>query len=191
MRLTLILPGLLAALPVAAQDVVTWKDDVRGWYLGVDPTIGSGCFMTASYDGNAFLRVQFNPGLGNFQFIVGDQDWSSIEAGKLYDIEVAFGSASPWTGEASGMVLGNLPGLLLDVPFDKDQAATFISEFQQMSRVAVTYQGTEIARLNLSGTYAAMEEVIACQSAISEASGAAASQAADPFAAPQGDDPFR
>lgn len=191
----LILLGLALAIgsPALAEDKpITWKDDVAGWYVGVDTSIGNGCFMTASYEAGTFLRVQFNPQDDNFQFIVGDGDWSSLEDGKAYDIEIAFGSRSPWSGEATGGRIGDLPTLTLDVPFDKDKAAAFIDEFRRMTSVAITYQSKEIARLELSGTNAGMEEVINCQAAVNENQDA--SPAADPFqsggAKAGGADPF-
>jgi hypothetical protein len=182
---------LMMTTSAGAEEAVTWKDDVAGWYIGVDTSIANGCFMTASYEAGTFLRVQFNPALDNFQFMVGDPKWASIEEGKLYEIEVAFGSRSPWTGEAEGVRLGSLPALLLNVPFDEDRAATFISELQKMQNVAVAYQGTQIANLALSGTHAAMDEVIACQAAMGEA-GESQPAATDPFAVspPIDQDPF-
>ena len=184
----LTIPSVHAAM---AEESVTWKDDVRGWYLGVDTSIGNGCFMTASYDDGTFLRMQFNPELAQFQFIIGSEHWESIEAGKHYNLSVAFGSRSPWTGEADGMRLGSLPALLLSVPFEDDKAETFIGELQQMPHVVVGYNGNEIASLELSGTYAAMEEVMQCQQAISEAADQQPAKAADPFSPAAPADPFR
>lgn len=174
--------ALATALPALAEDKpITWKDDVAGWYIGVDTSIGNGCFMTAAYEAGTYLRVQFNPSSDNFQFIIGDEAWNSIEAGKLYNIGIAFGSRSPWTGDAEGGRLGELPTLTVDVGFEKDKAAAFIDEFRRMTSVAVTYESKEIARLTLSGTNAAMEEVINCQSAVNEAGASASTDGEDPF----------
>ena len=77
--------ALSTAQPVRAEnDTVTWKQDVRGWYIGVDRTTDDGCFMVTSYDGGALLRAQFFPQDGDFGLMVGNADWRSIEGEKLY-----------------------------------------------------------------------------------------------------------
>ncbi|MCF1709135.1 hypothetical protein L0V05_09935 [Tabrizicola sp. J26] len=184
---------LAAASPALAEDgPITWKDDVGGWYIGVDTSIGNGCFMTAAYEAGTYLRVQFNPSADTFQFIIGDEAWNSIEQGKLYTVGIAFGNRDPWTGDAEGGRLGELPTLTVDVGFEKNKAATFIDEFRRMTSVAVTYENKEIARLTLSGTNAAMQEVINCQTEVNEAGAAAPAQAEDPFnsGASTDSDPF-
>ena len=152
------------AQPVRAEDeTVTWKQDVRGWYIGVDRTTDDGCFMVTSYDGGALLRAQFFPQDGDFGLMVGNADWRSIEGEKLYEVALKFGNRAPWTGNARGLWIGNIPFLVVDVPFEGDKANKFIDEFMRMTVVNFTYQGDSIARLKLTGTYVAMQETMDCQ----------------------------
>ena len=154
---------LLTASHAQAQDTVTWEDDVRGWYIGVDKTIGNGCFMVADYDGGTILRVGFHPDDGDLNFFVGNDAWQSLENGKLYPLSVEFGNKGAWAGDAEGVRLGDTPMLRLDVSFEDDDANTFIEEFMRMTVVEIIYQDTELATLRLTGTYAAMQEAINCQ----------------------------
>jgi hypothetical protein len=174
-----------------AEESPIWKEDVRGWTIAVDTTIGNGCFMYSSYEGDTYLRIQLNPEIDALQFIIGDLDWRSIEPGKLYPMEVQFGSRSPWTGEGLGFWFGEgTPSLVLDVPFEGERANTFIDELMQMTSVIVGYEGRQIANLSLTGTYAAMNEVIACQV---EMEASAPTSGGDPFsssAPAASDDPF-
>lgn len=57
------------------------------------------------------------------------------------------------------------------VTFDQKRqfdAGDFLNEFMKMTFVVVKYGGREIARLKLSGTNVAMNEVMACQTALME-----------------------
>lgn len=174
-----------------AQDVVTWNDDVSGWTVAVDRTLNDGCFALACFDGGTCLRLQLNAANERVIFFAMNDNWQSLETGKLYDIEVKFGTLAPWTGMASVHRFSNgLPSLVLNVPFEEERAFNFIDEFMRMTGVRISYSGSVIANLSLRGTYAAMEEVFNCQRTMIEGGQRPRS---DPFsAAPQNsDDPFR
>lgn len=165
-------------------DVITWNEDVKGWFLGVDQTIGNSCFMYASYQGGTFLRFQFNMQQDIMNFIVGNDNWKSLETGKLYELSVAFGRNSPWSGDAEARLLGGVPSLSLDIPFSEERAATFIEELRRTTGVSISYNNREIDSLELSGSFAAVYELIACQ--IEMKNGSANS---DPFSGANSD-PF-
>lgn len=184
--LTVILGG-----PVFSQEAITWKDNVKGWTIKVDPSLSDACFMLTSYEGGAALRAQFNMKDDVFQFIVIDSAWQSLESGKLYDIKVQFGTLDPWIGLASVYRFDDeVPALVFDVSFEGEKAKLFIEEFMRMTGVRIYYAGDVIANLSLSGTYAAMQEVFACQSAMLEGG---RGQDSDPFSGTQGNssDPFQ
>lgn len=190
MRQTLLAAAIvLGSSGSAFPQTITWKEDVAGWFLAVDPSIDDGCFMTTVYEEGTVLRVQFNPSIDLFEFLIGDHDWQSIEAGKFYEIVVQFGSREPWFGEALGIRFGSgdLPTLSFVVGFEGGNAEAFIDEFMRMTYVTVDYQGSEIAALTLRGTHTAMQEVMACQQVMLDRN-----RQSDPFAtAPTpSDDPF-
>ena len=179
---------LLLAAPsvaIADNDVVTWKDDVKGWFIGVDRTIGDGCFMYGSFNGGTFIRFQFNPQEDVVNFIVGNKEWRSLEAGKLYDLSVTFGRQAPWTGQADAIYIGGQIALSLIVKYSNNNAATFIDELQKTTGVEISYQGRTVDMLSLSGSYAAVSELISCQSVM-----LGGTSHADPFSGTS-KDPFQ
>ena len=176
------IPGVLAlgvlALPAQAQDTVLWQENVGGWQVNVDRTIGNSCYISAAFDSGVVVRFQFNAHRRNVQFIIGDLRWASLEAGETYAMEVAFGDRAPWEGEAVGHRWSDiLPSLVLSVPAENERAAAFLAEFANTSGIRVSYDGTEIANLSLAGANDAVSEMLACQRVM-----AAAGDPADPFA---------
>ncbi len=186
---------VLAALTIypttlLADETVIWKNDVRGWDVMVDRTLENSCFIYSTFEESSFVRLQFNPVNDSVEFTVGNLNWISLESGKLYPMEVQFGSRTPWTGEGLGRWWGeDLPSLSLDVPFKDDRALEFLDEFMKMTGVRVSYENRIIANLSLRGTYAATEEMMRCQRKMFESSPAptdpfksnSSSENADPF----------
>lgn len=177
-------PGVVAlclsVLPATAQESVLWQENVAGWQVNVDRTIGNSCYISAAFETGAVVRFQFNVERGNVQFIVGDIRWSSLEAGESYDMEVTFGDRDPWSGEGVGHRWSDiLPSLVLSVPAEDDLARHFIDEFAETSAVRVAYDGREIANLSLKGADVAIAEMFVCQREM------AAAVLDDPFAGQQ------
>jgi hypothetical protein len=175
------IPGVLAllstVLPAQAQDTVLWQENVAGWQVNVDRTIGDSCFMSAAFDTGAVVRFQFNARQGNIQFIIGDLRWASVLEGETYDLEVTFGDLAPWSGEAVGHRWSDiLPSLVLSVPAEDNRAADFIGEFATTAEVRVAFDGREIAQLSLVGSGDAVAEMFACQREM-----AASGTPVDPF----------
>lgn len=180
-----VLALVCSVLPAMAQDTVLWQENVAGWQVNVDRTIGNSCYISAAFDSGAVVRFQFNARQQNVQFIIGDLRWASLEAGETYDMEVTFGNRDPWSGEAVGHRWSDiLPSLVLSVPTENQRAAHFIQEFAGTSGIRVAYDGREIANLSLKGADDAIAEMLACQRVM-----AASSEPADPFEAspPQGE----
>lgn len=175
----------LSGAPAFAQDAtVEWKADVRGWYIGVDTTIGNGCFMISEYEDGGVLRVGFNPQADNMYIVIGDDDWRSLDEDLFYDIDLQFGREAPWSGEAVVFLWDDGDrSLMLDIPFEDNLADVFVDELKRTNSVSVTYRKEEILRLSLDGTFVAMDETISCQVQMNESLGGY-----DPFA--NDNDPF-
>lgn len=172
------------------SQAVTWNDDVRGWFVGVDRSVGDGCFMYSSFDGGGVLRAGFNVDVDSMYIIVGSRSWMSLEEGKLYPIEIQFGNRSPWTGDASVFSWDSgEKALQLTIPFTDNIADNFVRELQQTQNILVRYQGQQILNLSLRGSFAAMAEVINCQQNMFRGK----SPSTDPFNSSndRGADPFR
>jgi hypothetical protein len=175
--------ALLVASAAAAQDTVTWKDDVEGWSVAIDRTIDNSCFIISGFENDLFLRFQFNATLQNLQFIVASVRWDSLENGEDYDLEVSFGDLDAWSGLARAHRWNDiLPSLVLSVPVEDQQASNFMQEFTAMGSVRVSYDGSEIAHLALSGASEAVASMIECQATMSQAN-AKRGTTGDPFAA--------
>ncbi len=53
---------VLAALLifVSGQHSIAWKSDVGGWFVGVDRSLGYGCYMQSYPDDGFLLRLGFD-----------------------------------------------------------------------------------------------------------------------------------
>lgn len=166
----------------AADDTVTWKDNVQGWSVAIDRTIDDSCFIISGFEDDLFLRFQFNATQRNVQFIVASIHWDSLKSGQEYDLEVAFGGQDAWEGTAKGYRWNDiLPSLVLSVPIADQQASNFMQEFTAMETVSVVHDGSEIANLALAGAAEAIESMLDCQAAMTQAN-KARSTGTDPFA---------
>lgn len=186
-----LIAGLFSVLAVSggalAQETTPWGDgDVSGWSIGIDHTIGGGCFIYTLYEGDTAARIGFDPGSRGFYFMVGDLDWKSMQDGSEYDVVLRMGKRPEWTAVALGSRLGDIPALL--VVFDD---ANFIAEFAGQHYISMRLGGQEIANLSLDGSARAIDEMIRCQEAVNNGA-AGGPPAGDPFAAipPSNDDPF-
>jgi len=189
MRYFILAIGLALVMPATSEaQAAVWKDDVRGWFIGVDRSLGDGCYMHSEFDGGGTMRVGFGPNEQKILVIIGNDTWRSLEEGKIYPIEFQFGSRSPWTVEAGVFRWDDgEKSLQFGVPFGDDRAELFINELQQMQDVSVRYEGRQILRLSLRGSFAAMAEVIDCQVNMQQGRGGSS----DPFSSGPGSDPFR
>ena len=172
------------------SQAVTWNEDVRGWFIGVDRSLGDGCFMHSSFDGGSVLRSGFDINDDSMYIVVGNRNWASLEEGKLYPIEIQFGNRPPWNGDANVFIWRDGDkALSLTVPFTNDTADNFVRELQQTQNIVVRYQNAQIMNLSLRGSFAAMAEVLNCQETMLRNN----PPSADPFKAgnANGTDPFR
>lgn len=174
--------ALFSAGSAIAQDAVTWQEDIQGWSVAVDRTIDNSCFIVSGFGDEIFLRFQFNAIQQNVQFIVASTQWDSVKSEKSYDIEVAFGDHGAWESMAQGHRWNDiLPSLIMTFPVEDQQASNFMKEFTTEGSMSISYNGSEIATLALTGTRAAVASMLDCQTAMSETS-AQNNATLDPFA---------
>ena len=163
---------LCAAIPAAiAGDTETWAV-VRGWTIGVDTTIGNGCFIYAPFEDGLHFRLGFNPDANNAYVVFGNPSWQSLEAGESYPVKMQMGRKSKWNGNATGSWLDGIPSLVVSSA-DED----FIIEIASQTTLKAWFRSNQIANISLKGTMAAIQEMIDCQQAMNTLSGS-------------GDDPF-
>jgi hypothetical protein len=156
--------AILAAGAASAEDTIGWSEDVAGWTVAVDTTIGNSCFMLTAFENEFVVRLQFNRTRDNVQLIIGNMRWTSVKAGESYDMEVGFGDLPPWSGDAEGYVWSDtVPSLVLSIPVAEEKASYFLGEFMDTDALHVAHDGTRIADLALDGTAEAVAELISCQ----------------------------
>lgn len=174
--------AILLGSSVAAQDAVTWKDDVQGWRVAIDRTIENSCFIISSFANEQFLRLQVNAVQEKVQFIIADTAWATLETGEDYEVEVAFDNLESWPKTAQGHRWKDvLPSLVLSFPFADQSTPAFMKDFTDNGSLRLFYDGSEIANLALSGTQKAVESMLECQAEMLQVNKAARS-GKDPFA---------
>ena len=176
--MALILGLSLGAMPAAAQDNDLWGT-VGDWDISVDPTIGNGCYALASWNGGTVLRIGRNPQKDNFYFLIGNDAWSSLQPEGAYDIQIQFGNRPVWDVSASGLQFNPGETVYLHAQSTKLE---FINEFKAALNMKISYNGSEIDNLKLTGSSRAWSEVERCQSQVGNTA-----PGDDPFAV---DDPF-
>ncbi|MGE3279642.1 MAG: hypothetical protein AB7H90_03720 [Alphaproteobacteria bacterium] len=163
-----------------------WKM-AGNWDIRIDKTLNYGCFMFGVYEGGDVLRVGFNRKSSNGYLLIGNSAWKSIEPGKEYELEFQIDSKPKWRGNSKAIVVGDQGVKFLNVPF---RDANFLTEFAVGQTLIVRYRNKAISTLRLTGTYAAMQELLQCQRSVEENRPAASSESRDPFASADSPDPF-
>ena len=168
-------------------DTAKWGQ-VEGWEIRVDRSVGDGCFAMQVYEDNTVLRVGFDQTEKAIYLFIANASWKSVEIGKRYQMRFVFDEQYPFNGELVGVKLGNLTVLS-----HSNVSTDFTKAFMQRNGLRVYYQNNRIASLSLKNTYAAIGEVLNCQSAMaSSGSGKGRSQTtSDPFSNSPTNDPFR
>lgn len=134
---------------------------VGAWTVGIDSTLGNGCFLLSSYEGGIYFRVGIDArdGISGYLLVFGE-NWKSIVIGKKYKTSVKFGKNDPWEADALGVELSGLKGLMLSF-----QDKALLDEFGKARSARIFYQDEEVSSLALSDTKVALEAMWRCQRA--------------------------
>ena len=176
--------------PSVSAQATLWKE-VRGWDISFYPSF-EGCTALKVFDGafSFFIGFDFSITEPTLDVTLMNDNWGSIEDGKEYEIKVYFGDETPWTLQMDGADFDGTPGLTFFVDAFDDQTRLFLDEFQRETSMEWMFGSRSLGRFSLSGSRAAFEEVLACQSSFLEAreklndpfAGGSGSQSNDPFA---------
>jgi hypothetical protein len=151
-------------------EVSLWKN-VGTWTIRVDHTLNGGCFAMSDYGKYAF-RVGFDKTdvLESYAMLAGS-DWKSLKANVQYQLSLAFDNETPWTGPATGIALGSVVGLKMEISDDN-----FWQEFTGSKSLRIDYDGSFLVKLQLGESKRAFDEIIECQKSQNSAS-----RQTDPF----------
>lgn len=159
-------------LEASEKDVAKWSE-IGWWEILVDRSLDSGCFAWAEYDGGTILRIGFDPTTEMMYFMIANSDWKSVEIGKDYNLDIQFDDEDPWKAESTAIDMG-IAALHVET-----RQWDFVDEFKRKHTLFVSYKDQNIATLSLKGSARAIDEVVRCQSAMMDTTGA--SLASDPF----------
>ncbi len=159
----------------AASDLIRWGK-VSGWDIFASATLGNGCLIHTTYNGGTELILGYSSDDDEAYLMVGNRNWGSIEEGKSYNVEFRMDRDSPWRATAIGLDIDGFPFLAASTD-DGD----FLIDFAKKYTLAVTYRGSNVATLNLTGTYAALTEMLRCQDQVDRL-GIRGGGGRDPFA---------
>jgi len=185
-----VLASLLLPQPGYADDTALWKK-MQNWAIYVDKSLNYGCFMFGAYTHGDVLRIGFDRKNSNGYVVLGNDAWKSLEIGKEYSTTLKFDDDSPWSGTAKAITLStNVP--LLYFPFSD---TNFLNSIAVKQGVTVFYSGKIVTYLPLTGSFAAVQELVNCQTQFSDQTSGLQSKdsgSEDPFKAPApaSSDPF-
>jgi hypothetical protein len=145
------------AAKLESTEVSLWKN-VGAWTVRVDHTLNEGCFALANFEKYAF-RVGFaqSDTLESYALLAGTE-WKSLKENEKYQLSLTFDKETPWTGDATGIKLGDIIGLKLKISDDK-----FWQEFIKSQSLRVDYDSSFLVKLRMDGSKNAFDEIIECQ----------------------------
>jgi hypothetical protein len=147
----------------SAEDPQPLWATVKAWEVRVDTTLMNGCFAMTAYDEGTIVRIGINPASHQGYIMFGNDKWESLESGKDYKIKLKFDDELPWEGSARAREFGKERFIFLWVDFTD---ANLYMEFMRKNLLQIFYNKKKVTALNLSGSAAALSEVIECQKAM-------------------------
>lgn len=164
--LSVLLAGAFAG-SAASQDNGTAKwGQVGGWQIRVDRTIGNGCFAVQGYEDGTWLRIGIDAKNRGIYFVLGNEAWRSLEAGKVYPVQFVFDDRKKYDGQLTAVAWADR--IMLG---HNDVGVDFAADFMERSSLRIHYRGSQIAGLSLRNTHAALGQVVNCQKEMSAAGG--------------------
>ncbi|KAJ57144.1 hypothetical protein ACMU_01230 [Actibacterium mucosum KCTC 23349] len=145
----------LCAAPVFAQ--LEYWDNVGGWDIMIDPSLGDGCLIQAEFQDGSVVRVGFDRNEGAGYVTAFNMAWGDIEEGAIYPIQFDL-DGEVYDGEAAGIWLNDVPGA--DIYFTNPD---FLFDIAAKYTMTLYNENGEVMAIDLAGTYNALEGALACQ----------------------------
>ncbi|MER8961572.1 hypothetical protein [Mesorhizobium sp. M0701] len=188
----LLLGPTTEAMSESNQETALWRN-VGTWAVYVDKTTKYQCFITTLYEDNTIFRIDFEApnSKAGLYVALANSNWTSIEAGKDYDLILQVDNEPGWPSPATGYRFGSMPALIVGT----NQTA-FVDQLMRKHSLRVFFNGNQILNLSLRGSNAALLEMGNCQNQVDAYLGRknGGGTGSDPFAgdvaAPAQKDPF-
>ncbi len=155
----ILLPLVLAAaaMPALALDLTEWGKE-GDWVILIDPNHDNNCLAQVSYSDGSLLRVGFREKGAEGVLATVNPGWTQFEQDKKYMLNYAIDGGTGIDAEARGAMVGEMRGI--EVPF-KDPAV--LSALVKGNSLTLSFEGSKLAELSLSGSAAALEKAAACE----------------------------
>ena len=148
----------LCLLPVAAQaQQLEYWDEVGGWDVLVNPSLGYGCLIQAEYDNGTLVRIGFDLNEGAGYVTAYNYEWGDITEGAQYDVYLEL-DGQGYDAMATGIYLEDVPGA--DIYFTNPD---FLWDLAARHTLTLYDENGEGMAIDLGGTMVALEEAMTCQ----------------------------
>lgn len=145
-----------------ANEAPLWRT-FQKWEIRVDPNLGQGCFMQASYpQSGTVLRIGFNISDDNPYFEVMNSNWNnSLQVGADVTVMLSFDGSQPkpWTGRV--LTVGNT----LHAVYFPTKDYRFFDAVAAARGIYISYNGLEVLHGELLGSAQAVYGMAECQQA--------------------------
>jgi S1-C subfamily serine protease len=151
----------IGSQPASAQIRLTVDQEVgktRGWTIAVSNSL-DGCLAVARYRDETTVWFGIGRELGPFIAFTNPR-WTRVVAGRSYVLRLRMGRQGTWRGNFTGIAHRDHTGVITT-----GVKAQFFGDFARAGGIAVTHDDYSLARLDLLGSRAALEDIIACQRA--------------------------
>lgn len=164
----------LAPIPTQQDSATTERGEtavkewaaVGGWDIGYYPA-SEGCLAFGLFENDTAFFIGFD-NTGDMQSLdvtLIDRSWTQIKDGSEHDILVRFGDNPAWTLRMKGSQIEDFPALNIHMDANSPEARQFTRQFQHETQMEWLLNGEALARLTLSGSKRAFDEVSACTQA--------------------------
>jgi len=123
-----------------------------------------GCLVHSASPKGTVLSILANPGQEGLGFLIQNRQWTSLQDGQRYALELEFDDMGEW--EIQAVARQNLdedgPGLLFAIPAGREDGAKFMKEFAAAGGIHVGRDGRVLDSLSLAGAQGAMSQLAQC-----------------------------
>lgn len=156
LRLAALVPALVPAA-LSAQTLVPWGS-VGGWDVLVDPKYGRGCLVESVFTNGSTVRIGLAPSIDAGYLEAFNRGWGGIDEGATYAVGFAL-DRELYQGDAEAVYLDGVPGV--QIVFDDPEFLYDIAARNTL-RLYTSTDG-EVMAIDLAGSAAAIEAMLACQ----------------------------
>ena len=141
-------PGPPTVLPYASID---------GWNVLVDMEAGPTCYVLGAYGAGTVLRLGPDE-TGLASLVVANASWKGLEAGRSYDSVIRFDDEDAWKGSGTYAEEDGVGTMVFRFADPR-----FVRGFVEAASMTLKVEGTEMARVRLTGSRKALAAMSLCQ----------------------------